>query len=140
MTALTADMLKQCEQDSSARKVLEAVLGAAIENELRAPPTEAFRGLGPVQRLRMRMGMRRMIARGRLPTELLAYMQSQRTFLDTAADDAGRNTQLSSLSKELAAARPSRGAFVLALGCGPGARIAARPRRCGRDCQDGAKK
>jgi hypothetical protein len=29
-------------------------------------------------------------------------MQSQRTFLDTAADDAGRNTQLSSLSKELA--------------------------------------
>lgn len=99
---LLQEMLEECKRDDSLRRAMEALLVPAIENELRAPQTEAFMGLGPVQRLRIRMGMRRMIARGRLPTELLPYLQSQRHLLDTSVDDAGRNAQLSSLSKELA--------------------------------------
>lgn len=93
---LTEEMLQQCERDE------EVALGAAIENELRVPQNEALRGLAPAQRLRMRKGLRRMIAQGDFLAELLPYLQSQRPLLDAAADDAGRNTQLSSLSKELA--------------------------------------
>jgi hypothetical protein len=102
MNDLVEEIFKQCERDDSARKALDVALGAAIENELRAPQTEAFRGLGPVQRLHMRMGMRRLIARGRLLPEVLAYMQSLRPIIDVVVIESGRKSQLSSLSKELA--------------------------------------
>ena len=102
MIDLTQEMIEECNRDDSARRALELVLGTAIENELRAPQNDALRGLAPAQRLRMRKGLRRMIAQGGFLGELLPYLQSQRPLLDTAADDAGRNTQLSSLSKELA--------------------------------------
>ena len=96
------EMLDECKRDSSACKAMEALLASAIDNELRAPQNDAFRALGFVQRQRIRMGMRRMIVRGRLLTELVPYLQSQRPFLDDAMGNVSRDIQLSSLSKELA--------------------------------------